>query len=142
MIITLIPRDAIETVWPDAAELLKPSVRVQKETFHIVDLYELCINGYYNLWMVFDEDNTAVAAITTRVIRYPNRKSLSMDWIGGTRINEWLPMAQDVLSSYARDMNCKQMEGYGRKGWGRILQKHGWGQNYIAWRMELDEEDD
>ena len=35
---------------------------------------------------------------------------MAMDWIGGTRMKEWLPMAQNVISRYAKDHNCKYLE--------------------------------
>jgi hypothetical protein len=42
------------------------------------------------------------------------------------------------MEAYARDNGCTHLEGYGRKAWGRWLQKYGWEPEYIAYRMELD----
>ena len=60
-----------------------------------------------------------------------------MDWIAGERMAEWLPMAQETIERYARDNGCTHLEGYGRKAWGRALQKFGWKPDYIAYKMEL-----
>ena len=91
------------------------------------------------LWIVVDhdKDDDIIAAITTKLIEYPQGRSMAMDWIGGTRMKEWLPMTQEVISRYAKDHNCKYLEGYGRKGWGRWLGKYGWKPDYIAYKMEL-----
>ena len=52
------------------------------------------------LWIVVDhdKDDDIIAAITTKLIEYPQGRSMAMDWIGGTRMKEWLPMAQNVIS--------------------------------------------
>jgi hypothetical protein len=41
------------------------------------------------------------------------------------------------MERYARDNGCTHIEGYGRKAWGRWLQKYGWKPAYIAYKMEL-----
>jgi hypothetical protein len=76
--------------------------------------------------------------MTTRVIEYPERKALAMDFIGGSRMKEWLPEAQRTLEKFAKDNNCLHLEGYGRKAWKRWLDKYGWKPDYVAYRMELN----
>jgi N-acyl-L-homoserine lactone synthetase len=62
---------------------------------------------------------------------------MALDWVGGKHMKEWLPSILETLQSYATDCGCKHIEGYGRKAWGRILEKYGWKPEYIAYRMEL-----
>ena len=91
------------------------------------------------LWVVLDTNNDEViAAVTTRLIEYPQGNAMALDWVGGTRMQEWLPMAHPIMVSYAEDHNCKYLEGYGRKAWGRLLEKYGWNPDYIAWKMDLE----
>ena len=33
-----------------------------------------------------------------RIIEYPSRKAMAMDWIGGKRMMEWLPIAMEDCS--------------------------------------------
>lgn len=87
--------------------------------------------------MVMDGEE-AVAAVTTRIISYPGRKAMAMDWVGGSRMGEWLPMALETLEEYSKKNGCDHLEGYGRKAWGRWLEKYGWEPEYIAYRMELN----
>jgi len=136
MIITAVPREALDVVWADVSRLMNRSVETSKGKFHIDDLYHGIKNELYALWLILDEDKT-VAAITTRIIIYPGKKAMAMDWIGGTRMKDWLPMAVETLSEYAVKNNCTHLEGYGRKAWGRWLEKYGWEPEYIAYRMEL-----
>jgi len=79
-----------------------------------------------------------VAGITTRIIAYPNKKSLAMDWIGGNRMSEWMPLAMEKLTKFAQDCDCCALEGYGRKAWGRVLKRYNWEPDYIAYKMEIN----
>ena len=67
-----------------------------------------------------------------------NVEALAMDFIGGSKMKEWLPEAQRTLESFAKDNNCSHLEGYGRKAWKRWLDKYGWEPDYIAYRMEIN----
>ena len=52
---------------------------------------------------------------------------MAMDWLGGTRMKEWLPMAMKL----AYKDNNPHLEAYGRKAWKRWLGKYGWSQNTL-----------
>lgn len=136
MMISAVPREVLGIVWGDVGKLLYKSVDTSNGKYSIDDLYHSINNGQYVLWIVMDKDEP-IAAITTSIISYPGRKAMAMDWIGGSRMKEWLPMAMKTLSEYSRKNGCTHLEGYGRKAWGRWLSKYGWKPEYIAYRMEL-----
>ena len=141
MIFTAIPREALDVVWQDVASMLAKAVATSNGKFHIDDIYRDIENGTYSLWLAIDkeaEGNKVVAGITTRIIAYPNKKSLAMDWIGGNRMNEWMPLAIEKLTKFAQDCDCCALEGYGRKAWGRVLKKYNWEPDYIAYKMEIN----
>jgi len=141
MIFTAIPREALDVVWQDVASMLAKAVATSNGKFHIDDIYRDIENGTYSLWLAIDkelEGNKVVAGITTRIIAYPNKKSLAMDWIGGNRMNEWMPFAMEKLTKFAQDCDCCALEGYGRKAWGRVLKRYNWEPDYIAYKMEID----
>ena len=135
-----VPKEYVGAVWPYAARVLKRSVQTAEGKFEVDDVFSHIMTDQYVLWIIVDHDDKdeIVAAITTRLIPYPQGMSMAMDWIGGTRMKEWLPLAQETLSRYARDHGCKYLEGYGRKAWGRWLEKYGWKPDYIAYKMELN----
>jgi hypothetical protein len=134
-----VPTEYLSFVWDSVSKVLKKSVATAKGKYEVDDLFNCIMEDEIVLWIVVDhdKDDEIIAAITTRLIDYPRGRSMGMDWIGGTRMKEWLPMAQNVISRYAKDHNCKYLEGYGRKGWGRWLGKYGWKPDYIAYKMEL-----
>ena len=137
MIFTAVPREALGIVWGDVVKVLNKSVETSGGKFHIDDIYRDIDNGLLGLWLVLDKKDV-VAAITTRIIQYPGRRAMALDWVGGTRMAEWLPLVLSTIEEYAKESDCQHLEGYGRKAWGRYLGKYGWKPEYIAYRMELD----
>lgn len=131
-----IPVELLPTVWPDVAELLRRSVATAGGKFELDDVRKGIASGELVLWLAVD-GSEPIAAITTRIILYPQRRAMAMDWIGGRRMREWLPLAQETLSRFARANDCRHLEGYGRPAWGRWLEKYNWKPEYIAYRMEL-----
>jgi hypothetical protein len=140
MICTAVPLEATDIVWGDVSAMLNKAIQTSGGKYHIDDIYMHIKKGYYNLWLIIDEkeDEKVVAAITTRLIEYPSKRALAMDWIGGKRMYEWLPIAMKKLSSFAKDCGCSHLEGYGRKAWIKVLKKYNWKPEYIAYRMEID----
>ena len=132
-----VPKQVIDVVWEDVVKVLKPAVDTAKGKLGIKDIKEYLSNGLYELWVVMD-GTKVVAAITTRIIEYPERKALAMDFIGGERMKEWLPQAQKTIEQFALDNNCSHLEGYGRKAWIKVLKRYNWKPEYIAYRMEID----
>jgi hypothetical protein len=135
---TVVPPQVIDVVWPEVSKMMQKAIDTTSGVFDIDSIYGALQTGDYLLWLV-TEDTKPIAAITTRISVYPRGKGLSMDWIGGERMAEWLPMAHETMVRYAKDNGCTHLEGYGRKAWGRWLQKYGWEPNYIAYKMELND---
>jgi len=139
LIYTPVPKAFVNAAWADVTRVLKRTVDTSRGKFSMQDIYDGIMSGTYVLWVVLDADKV-VAAVTSRIAVYPGpQRGMVLDWIGGTRMAEWLPMAQRAMSKYARDNGCTHLEGFGRKAWGRWGAKYGWEPDYIAYRMELSD---
>ena len=133
------PRDAVKLVWKEVDRVLEKSVATVENKSDMIDILDGVFDGTYALWVVMDEGDIVVAAFTTRLIVYPQRKALALDWVGGTRMREWADQMIETMTRYAGELGCEHLEGYGRKGWGRFLEKYGFYPEYIAYRMELSD---
>ncbi len=131
------PQEAIGSVWKDVDEILKRAVDTVKDKSEVIDILTGVYEGMYALWVVMNEDDKIIAAFTTRLIQYPRRRALALDWVGGTQMKEWEDQLIDTMKRYGNELGCSHLEGYGRKGWGRALKKYGFYPEYIAYRMEL-----
>lgn len=138
--LTLLPvsKNTVDVVWPAASAELAKAVPTAAGKFLISDIYDGIMNDTYVLWVVLDEAEV-VAAITTRIVQYPQRRTLAIDWIGGRRMTEWLPTLVRAMKEHAHKNKCTALEGYGRRAWGRWLARYGWEPDYIAYKMELDD---
>ena len=123
-------------LWPEVVRMLDPSVQTSQGKFSIEDIREEIKNGELVLWLIFS-DKTPVAFYTTRLIEYPGRRAMAMDWLGGSGVLSWRDAALDEMEKHARANGCQHLEGYGRPAWGRILERRGWKPEYVAYRMEL-----
>ena len=131
------PKEAVGSVWKDVDEILKRAVDTVKDKSAVIDILTGVYEDMYALWVVMNEDDKVIAAFTTRLIQYPRRRALALDWVGGTQMKEWEDQLIDTMKRYGNELGCSHLEGYGRKGWGRALKKYGFYPEYIAYRMEL-----
>lgn len=137
MILSAIPYEHVGHVWPKVSGFLDAAVRTSGGNYTLQTVIEGLIEQHLGLWVVFDEKDEPIAAATTRIVQYPNRKALAIDWIGGRRMREWLPMLAEKMDQYAKDNGCKHIEGMGRAGWVKALQPYGYKQWVPTYRKEL-----
>ena len=136
MKVSAVPKETVRYIWKDVERVLKKSVDTATGKVNLIDVLHGILNDTYVLWVVFDGEEV-IAAITTRIIQYPQRRSMALDWVGGSKMKEWQDMAIEKITDFAMLNNCQHLEGYGRKAWGRALKKHGFYPEYIAYRMEI-----
>ena len=137
MRVSAVPKEAVKYIWKDVEKVLKKSVATAETKIQLIDVLKGILDDTYILWVVFEEDDV-VAAFTTRIIEYPQRRSMALDWVGGSRMKEWFDIGMEKVIEFASLNNCEHLEGYGRKAWGRALSKYGFYPEYIAFRMEIE----
>lgn len=135
---TAIHPKLLPDVWPHVAPLLDKAVTLNPEIIDLGDVYTASLSGVYVVWVAVDEETGAfVGAVTTRILTYPKTKALAMDFIGGSRMKEWLHLAQEAVEEHARRNGCTHLEGYGRRAWSKYLEPIGWNQAFITYKKEL-----
>lgn len=82
------------------------------------DVVQGVIDGRMQAWV--NDDTIAI----TEVIAYPRKRTLHCFLAGGkaSRIIEMMPSAMQ----WGRAQGCTSFTIAGRKGWMRVLAKHGW----------------
>ena len=134
--ITPVPLHAVYAVWPKVVGYMEEAAACTDGKYTARDIYEGIENGVYVLWIIVENDDI-IGTLTTRIVAYPNRRSMSIDWLGGTRLEELLPLFHPVMAQYAKDNRCSHLEGHGRGGWARKLKSYGWKTDHIVYNMEL-----
>jgi hypothetical protein len=137
-LITPVPVEVLETIWPEASVFIERAVNTTKGKFTLDSVYQDIKRGLYVLWIIV-KDDVIMAALTTRIAQYPLRKGLSIDWLGGSNMSELFTRTFPTIVQYAKDNGCTHLEGYGRKAWGKWLESYGWEPDYVAYKMELSD---
>tara|TARA_R110000823_G_C15908355_1_gene497515 strand:+ start:1246 stop:1674 length:429 start_codon:yes stop_codon:yes gene_type:complete len=133
---TPVPIDFVYAMWGKVSHFIKLATDTTGGRFTEKDVYDDIQRGIYVLWIVVDNDDI-IGALTTRIAVYPNKRGMSLDWVGGSGLLELIPMFHHVLEQYARDHKCSYLEGHGRGGWSRKLRNYGWKADHIVYNMEL-----
>lgn len=136
LVFTPVPKHLLGLIWPKVEGYLSKAVDTAKGKFTLEDVRSGIESDLYLLWVVVDGGDI-IAAVTTRVINYPTCSGMALDWIGGKRIKEWLPVANKTVMEHARNHGCSHLEGYGRAAWSRVGERHGWKHDYVAFRLEV-----
>ena len=135
----VIPPYQLSVMWPHVAPLLDKAVSLSPGKIVLRDVLDAAIAGAYLVWVAVDDDKGEfVGAVTTRIDYYPQGKALAMDFLGGTRMQEWLHLALEAVEDHAQRKNCKYLEAYGRRAWRRNREQLGRGQQSITFQQELD----
>lgn len=139
MIVSLVPNKCLEDIWPAAVGHLRRAIGSVKNKYTEASVWYAISQGELQLWVVIDEENDdeIVAAVTTRIMDYPERRAMAIDWVGGKKMSVWLDDIMEVLVGFAKRHDCDHIEGYGRPAWGRAMERFGMKPEYTAYRMEI-----
>ena len=121
---------------PIGMELIAPAVARQSENVTMQDVEDDIRDGGTIMWVVHVED-TLVAAITTCVVKHPQRNTLKIEFMGGTRMKQWMDKAIDALSQLAKKAGLDALEADGRKGFEKYVEASPFREVYTHYVMEL-----
>ena len=122
--------NAIEVTWPYVKDFVqKPIDRTLGER-NVEDIYYSLIHEQLTLWVAVDKEDGIIGVLITQLLFHPQYKVLALPLIGAKphTINKWFLKSWEKdspLLQYARENNCKRIEGYARDGWLKMIEKIG-----------------
>jgi hypothetical protein len=135
--ISLVPVDHINDVWDSVKHLLAPAVSVTGGRYMLYDVYVGIQTNKMQLWIAFNDDKQIVGCEVTTITDYPSRRLLTSLFTGGKSLRLWRDEMMEVLLRWAEDNECTGIEGYGRKGWIKMLEPYGVKQTLIMFEKDL-----
>lgn len=120
----------IPAIWPVAGPLVEQGLN----DLSIGELYQLCLTGMGQLWVVFS-DKMEAAGVTT-LTQTSDGLVLEIRAFAGSGMTEWWN-TQDEMYEWARQQGCRSARLHGRKGWERTLQDKGWRFLYVTLEKDL-----
>ena len=141
MIVTVVEDKYIEGVFEKVKDLLqKPIDRAYGE--HTIDeIREMVISGRRQLWAGVDEatGEFVVAAVTQISPRASGAVHMEIILTGSAphTVDQWFDKSVDALEEYGRLNGADRLIFYGRRGWGKLYNKRGYKEYYVAMSKDL-----
>ncbi len=118
---TLVAPEDIDTIWDDVEGLIK---KASDDLLNYIDIYKLLREGTFLLWIITDDNNAIVTAMTLMFQKYPRDTSLRIVTCGGEKMKEWLNEFLEKIEVFAKDRGCSYIDIDGRSGWSKVLKDY------------------
>lgn len=125
----LVPTDKILAVMPDVAPMLQPAIDLSDGRWDLWSVVAMLLNGQGSLWISVS-DGKPEAAMIARVLDYPKMRVLSLPFLGGTAMRNWMQF-EPQIAAWGKSLGCVEMEGYARTGFKRVLKDWLFGWSFI-----------
>lgn len=132
-----IPAHLIDQMWHFAEPYVKRALDHCSGEFLPSDIKEACKNRSIQLWLI-NRDNRVIAAITTEIVVYPNRKHCRIITLAGANFDDWLVLVDTTLAAWAAEQGCVALESFVRKGLVPRMAPHGYKYKHAILVKELD----
>jgi hypothetical protein len=136
--VSLIPPAHIESAWPSVEEYLLPAVERSNGRWTMEALKQWALQNEKQVWIVFDDDKTIHCVAVTQNVIYPASRMLSIEFLGGTGLNQWAFKLLDVLNNWAKDSGCNGIEATARIGFWKWLEKDGFDKAYTVFEKRFN----
>tara|TARA_R100001443_G_scaffold56866_1_gene67763 strand:+ start:2019 stop:2492 length:474 start_codon:yes stop_codon:yes gene_type:complete len=120
----------------EGMELLAPAILRQSHNVTMQDVEDDIREGGSVMWLIHLEDKL-VAAITTVVVKHPQRRNLKIEFIGGKRMRQWMSEAITFFKNLAIDAQLDALEADGRKGFEKYVDASPFRSVYTHYEMEI-----
>lgn len=135
--VSLVPSEEVPKIWDKVSHMLKQATDLSYGRYGLNDLKKKLLEGEFHLWIIFDDDYSIVAAVTTTFTYYPSMKTVHGQFLGGDRLPEWRDLMCDILDRWAIDNSCQMVELSGRAGWAKVLEPNGYKEVFRTYQREL-----
>lgn len=132
-----IPAAMVDRFWTLAEPYIKRALDHTRGEFAPEDIKAYCKDRIIQLWLV-SEGERIIAAATTEIVTYPQKKHCRVVTLAGSRAVEWTPLLDVVLTEWAKEQGCDAMEAFVRKGYVSVLANYGYKHMYSAVFKELE----
>jgi hypothetical protein len=116
--------------WPDVEEVIKEAINPNPTRLSIDDIKNAVEAQEMQLWGI--HDGILRAVMITEMVDYPKCRAIRIHSLAGKEMDKWLDVLIKTLEEWGKENGASLMEFTGRKGWERVLPKHGWVEPYTT----------
>lgn len=128
-----IPSNEVLNIWSAVEPSIQAALDQEDTGYNAEDILTRIQTRDMQLWV------HPVAVAVTEIHQLPRFKKLVLVTLGGSDMDAWIEDLMEVLGNYAKGINCKYLEQWGRKGWLRVNEKYQLGgkPTFQVMRIEL-----
>ena len=134
----LVPVEFVPREWAAIHDLLEPAVERSAGRWTMKSLLQSLCVGHLHLWIIRD-GSEVVAAATTQFVEYPHRKMLSVQFLGGKGIEDWIDELLIMFERFSRDTQCDGVEAVARFGFWPTMKRNGYSRKYCVYDLILED---
>ena len=137
MDISIVPKKDYLPCFHAIHDYLEKSAKYTHGRFTANDIKKNLLNTEKQLWVAY-KNVQIYGFVVTEIVTYPQMKTLMMHFTGGVHLNKWKDDMLKTLQKFAKEFNCKLIESYGRKGWGKVFEQDGYKPRFIYYELPLE----
>ena len=137
MNIALVPKKDYIPCFGAIYDYLEKSAKYTYGRFTADDIKQNLLTTNKQLWVAY-KSVQIYGFVVTEIVTYPQMKTLMMHFTGGVHLNKWKDNMLKTLQAFAKELDCKVIESYGRKGWGKVFEQDGYKPRFIYYELPLE----
>lgn len=130
-----VPVSHIDEMWPYVSPFVVDALNYGFGEWDEFNIYDFLMDSDMQLWVVI-KGNLLKGVVITEVVRYPKKKVLRIALVSGSEIKNWKHYI-DALESWGASINCTAIEGWGRKGWEKMVKDIGFTSSRVVLCKEI-----
>lgn len=131
-----IPTDEVRNWWPALGGYVNKAARRYHKDYDLDDMREAILDGDAALFGVF-QNLKPIAAIVATEVRYPKRKVLLIELVGGSNMDKWFDQALLLLTEHAISAGYGAIQALGRKGWHNYAKRANFTEVFVGYERDL-----
>lgn len=131
-----VPPESAKDYWRHVRHYLTPAIDRSGGRWLPEYVLANLVLGYQTLW-VATMDEEIVGALTTEVMRYPERTNLAVHFLGGEQFDAWFPKLTAVVTAYAKSIGCESIECAARSGFWKWFKEDGFEREAVLYEKKL-----
>lgn len=120
MKIEIVNSHLVDQVWPLIVDKVARASDRYGDDMTPGEMWQACRSGNAFLIAGYSENEILVSAIV-RFDRWASGSVLSVLYLGGTGLKDWLPQIVEFIKNMAKANGARQLLTQGRDGWGEVL---------------------
>lgn len=139
--ISLVPPDMVPGVLDRLRDKLAKAAEITLGRVHKEDIISYVLDGYYQLWVIFNpEDMDIEAALLTEIKRYPRSKWLCVQHCVGDQgsLQNMGEKMMKLLEKFAQTEKCAGVEFVGRVGWDKFAHRMGYEKRSVVYQKTFN----